>query len=176
MTLYIQVDDSNNPLKHPVFESNLRLVYPLHDFTGGPPNGWVEFERVKAPKLGVYQKFDDTVGTGNISAAFSHNGLEYKYYSSENKFKDYWHVRDMTDAEKTALQNQVKSEWASQDPAGPTSWTFNETDCLYEPPVAYPSDGNFYGWKESNTSWVMMPNDGKNYEWNIETETWDEES
>ena len=46
MTLYIQVDIDNNPLNHPVYESNLRLVYPSHDFTGGPPNGWVEFERV----------------------------------------------------------------------------------------------------------------------------------
>ena len=168
MTLYIQVDDSNNPLKHPVFESNLKMVYPSHDFTGGPPSGWVEFERVPEPRLGVYEVFDETVGTGDVSAAFSHNGLEYKYYSSENKFKDYWHVRDMTDAEKTAKQNLIKSRWTA-----PSSWTFNETTCQYDPPVAFPEgDGNSYGWKESNTSWVVMPNDGKNYEWNDETEVW----
>jgi len=29
------------------------------------------------------------------------------------------------------------------------SWILNETTCLYEPPVAYPSDGNNYRWNET---------------------------
>ena len=33
------------------------------------------------------------------------------------------------------------------------SWVFNETSCVWDPPVAYPSDGNFYEWNESTTSW-----------------------
>ena len=33
------------------------------------------------------------------------------------------------------------------------SWTLNETTCLWEPPVAYPSDGKDYEWDESSTSW-----------------------
>ena len=33
------------------------------------------------------------------------------------------------------------------------SWTLNETSCLWEAPVAYPSDGKIYSWNEATTSW-----------------------
>ena len=33
------------------------------------------------------------------------------------------------------------------------SWTLNETSCLWEPPVAYPSDGKMYKWNEDTRSW-----------------------
>jgi len=36
------------------------------------------------------------------------------------------------------------------------SWTLNETNCLWEPPVAYPSDGKRYTWNEGTTSWVEV--------------------
>ena len=36
------------------------------------------------------------------------------------------------------------------------SWTFNETTCLWEPPVAYPDDGKFYNWNEDTTNWVEV--------------------
>ena len=36
------------------------------------------------------------------------------------------------------------------------SWTLSETTCLWEPPVAYPSDGKMYNWNEGTTSWVEV--------------------
>tara|TARA_Y100000114_G_C11556996_1_gene229956 strand:+ start:157 stop:534 length:378 start_codon:yes stop_codon:yes gene_type:complete len=33
------------------------------------------------------------------------------------------------------------------------SWTLNETTCIWEAPVAYPSDDKDYEWDESSTSW-----------------------
>lgn len=33
------------------------------------------------------------------------------------------------------------------------SWTLNETTCLWEPPVAMPSDGKKYEWNETTTAW-----------------------
>jgi hypothetical protein len=33
------------------------------------------------------------------------------------------------------------------------SWTLNETTCLWECPVAYPTDGQKYIWNEETTSW-----------------------
>jgi hypothetical protein len=33
------------------------------------------------------------------------------------------------------------------------SWTLNETTCLWEPPVAYPDDGNMYEWNETDQTW-----------------------
>ena len=33
------------------------------------------------------------------------------------------------------------------------SWTLDEESCLWEAPVAYPSDGKLYTWDEENTQW-----------------------
>ena len=33
------------------------------------------------------------------------------------------------------------------------SWTLNETTCIWEAPVAYPSDGKDYEWDETSKSW-----------------------
>ena len=40
------------------------------------------------------------------------------------------------------------------EPKPYNSWTLNETTCLWESPVAYPSDGKSYEWDESNRQWV----------------------
>jgi hypothetical protein len=36
------------------------------------------------------------------------------------------------------------------------SWTLNEDTCLWEAPVAYPTDGERYQWDEATTSWVVI--------------------
>lgn len=36
------------------------------------------------------------------------------------------------------------------------SWILNETSCLWESPIPYPSDGQFYVWNESITSWDLV--------------------
>lgn len=33
------------------------------------------------------------------------------------------------------------------------SWILNEETCLWEPPVPYPSDGEFYIWEEALQEW-----------------------
>ena len=33
------------------------------------------------------------------------------------------------------------------------SWTLDEESCLWEAPVAYPSDGKLYTWDEDNQEW-----------------------
>jgi hypothetical protein len=35
------------------------------------------------------------------------------------------------------------------------SWTLNETTCLWECPVAYPTDGQKYIWNETNQTWDL---------------------
>ena len=37
------------------------------------------------------------------------------------------------------------------------SWTLNEDTCLWEAPVAKPTDGKLYVWDESVTNWVEIP-------------------
>jgi hypothetical protein len=36
------------------------------------------------------------------------------------------------------------------------SWTLNETTCLWEAPVAYPTDGQKYSWNEENQQWDLV--------------------
>jgi hypothetical protein len=36
------------------------------------------------------------------------------------------------------------------------SWVLNEDTCLWDAPVAMPTDGGMYQWDESTTSWVAV--------------------
>ena len=36
------------------------------------------------------------------------------------------------------------------------SWTLNETTCLWDAPVAYPTDGQTYNWNEENQQWNLI--------------------
>lgn len=36
------------------------------------------------------------------------------------------------------------------------SWVLNETTCLWDAPVAYPTDGKRYTWDEATISWVEV--------------------
>jgi hypothetical protein len=36
------------------------------------------------------------------------------------------------------------------------SWTLNEETCLWDAPVAYPTDGKRYSWDEATTNWVEI--------------------
>jgi len=37
-----------------------------------------------------------------------------------------------------------------------SSWTLNETTCLWEAPVAYPDDEKYYEWDEATTNWTEI--------------------
>jgi len=37
-----------------------------------------------------------------------------------------------------------------------SSWTFNETTCQWDAPVAKPDDGKLYDWDEDTTNWVEV--------------------
>lgn len=38
------------------------------------------------------------------------------------------------------------------------SWTLNEDTCLWDAPVAYPTDGKVYSWDESKKAWKEVVN------------------
>ena len=37
-----------------------------------------------------------------------------------------------------------------------TSWTLNETTCIWEAPTAMPDDDKMYNWNEDTTAWVEV--------------------
>ena len=49
------------------------------------------------------------------------------------------------------LYDEIKDAFYQPQPY--PSWTLNETTCIWEAPVAYPSDGKNYDWDESSKSW-----------------------
>jgi hypothetical protein len=101
------------------------------------PEGFKRFERVPdPPAITVYQKL---------------NGVTYEAFG--DVIRDVWHVVDMTESEKIELQNSIKAQWANE---GFASWSFNAETCSFDPPVAYPTDGNVYKWNESILNWVEI--------------------
>lgn len=38
------------------------------------------------------------------------------------------------------------------------SWILDQTTFLWNPPIPYPKDGNFYIWNEESKTWVKIPN------------------
>lgn len=36
------------------------------------------------------------------------------------------------------------------------SWVLEENSCLWEAPIPYPTDGEFYSWDEDNLKWVKV--------------------
>jgi hypothetical protein len=63
--------------------------------------------------------------------------------------KNYAGVGDTYDASRDAFIEQKQF----------TSWTLNETTCLWNPPVAAPDDDKLYEWNETETRWdeVTLP-------------------
>ena len=133
MELYIRLKNGQ-PFEHPILGNNFREVFPDVD-VNNLPDWAIRFERIPQPVIGVYEK-----------------NQQVTYQIIDGVCKDVWTCEQMTDEEKLAKQNAVKDKWA----AGPNfaSWTFNETTCVFEPPVSYPTDGKIYRWDEETTSWV----------------------
>jgi len=47
---------------------------------------------------------------------------------------------------------------AFYEPQPYSNWILNETTCVWEPPIPYPSDGKGYRWDQSSTSWKINTN------------------
>lgn len=68
----------------------------------------------------------------------------WKQTSYNNTFrKNYAGVGDVYDSERDAFIPPKVFE----------SWSLNEDTCLWEAPVAYPTDGKYYDWDETSLSW-----------------------
>ncbi len=132
MRLFIKVSNGS-AVDHPISEDNFRSAYPNIDLNI-LPDGFSEFVRAPQPIVQVYQVY---------------TGVTYEQDGSV--FKDVHHVRDMTDPEIAAKQQAVKDAWAAD---GLPSWQFNSESCVFDPPVAYPDDGNDYHWDETTVSWM----------------------
>ena len=162
MKLYIKIKDGI-PEGHPLLEENLISAFPEIDLNN-LPDDWAEFQRISIPSLAVYEVYDRT---------------EYELNSQTGVYQDKHIIRQMTDSEKIAKQEQFKSEWNSAPTSAFASWIFNADMCRYDPPVSPPESAfpNQWLWKESDLNWVSMPtkpDDGKNYYLDVVEVIWKE--
>jgi hypothetical protein len=51
------------------------------------------------------------------------------------------------------IYDETRDAFIEQKPFN--SWVLNEDTCLWNAPVAYPSDGDIYVWNEQNLSWDL---------------------
>ena len=75
------------------------------------------------------------------------NGTNWKQTSYNGTFRKNYAGIDYTyDADRDAFI----------PPKPFDSWLLNEQTCLWEAPVPYPSDDNFYIWNETTLSWDLI--------------------
>ena len=114
------------------------------------------------------------LGTGNIveqivsvnnSVITDVNGIEQEQLGI-NFLNNLYGTRDVW--KQTSYNNNIRKNFAgigytydqTRDAFVPPkpfpSWVLNETTCLWDPPVAYPTDGQFYKWNETNQTWELV--------------------
>lgn len=131
MDLYIKVEDGN-PVDHPILGENLRNFYP--DLSeDNIPEGYVKFIRKPHPATTRFQKL--AVGA---------------YVWEDNVITDNWLVEEVTGEEKAEIISKIRSKQPFP------SWTFDETNYVWTPPVTMPNDGNRYKWDEESQSWQIL--------------------
>ena len=109
-------------------------------------------------KLGVGNIIERVSVVSNDIATTEQAGVDFlnNLYGS----RDVW--------KQTSYNNNIRKNYAGigmtydEDkdafiPKKPyNSWILNETTCLWEAPVAYPTDGEKYTWNETTTSWDLI--------------------
>ena len=89
----------------------------------------------------------NTLGLGGTWVKTSYNTKGGVHSSSGTPFrKNYAGIGYTYDS--------VRDAFISPKPYA--SWTLNEDSCLWEAPVAYPTDGAMYTWNEETTSWDLV--------------------
>lgn len=130
MRCFIRIVDGQ-PFEHPIAEENFLSVFPDIDINNLPD--WMkEFVRNDPPILGPFDK-----------RITSHS---YKFV--DGKYTDFYEVEKMSEEEK---QLKITSTMQSKPFA---AWIFNEELCIWEPPIAYPSDGKKYVWSNTASNWI----------------------
>ena len=91
---------------------------------------------------------NEVVQVAVLSDNFSDNaGLQFMKDTTNS---DNWKSCDES-VGKNDVWDKSKNAFIKEQPY--PSWTLNNTSCLWEAPIAYPSDGKDYEWDESSKSW-----------------------
>ena len=108
-------------------------------------------------KLGVGNKVLTVEVVSNDIAINEQSGLDFLnnlYGTNDNWVQTY---KDKSSRKNFAgigyKYDQTRDAFIPPKPY--KSWTLNETTCLWQSPIAYPTDGQEYKWNETTTSWEL---------------------
>jgi len=87
----------------------------------------------------------EQAGKDFLNNLYGTNDFWVQTYEDENIRKNYAGIGYHYD--------QTKNAFIPPKPFN--SWTLNETTCIWDPPVAYPSDGKIYIWNEETQQWDL---------------------
>ena len=108
------------------------------------------------------------LGTGNIilTVEVVSNDIATTEQEGVDFLNNLYNTRDVW--KQTSYNNNIRKNFASVGysydqardafiaPKPFSSWILNEDTCLWEAPIAYPTDENSYRWNEDTTSWVEI--------------------
>jgi hypothetical protein len=109
-------------------------------------------------KLGVGNIVEQVIVISNDIATTEQAGVDF--------INQLYNTRDVW--KQTSYNNNIRKNFAgigfqydqTRDafiPPKPfNSWILNEDTCLWNAPVAYPTDGNRYKWNETNLTWDII--------------------
>jgi len=118
-------------------------------------------------KLGIGSKVERVEKVSNDITLTEQAGVDF--LNNLYKTNDVWkqtsyntragvHILDGTPFRKNYAgigfkYDQTRDAFIPPEPF--TNWTLNENTCLWEAPVAYPTDGQVYDWNETNKNWKL---------------------
>jgi len=92
---------------------------------------------------------DETPGKWIQTSYNTRGGKHYKEDRTESS--DQSKALRKNFANIGGVYNKLKDAFYVEQPF--PSWTLNDTTCIWECPVEYPSDGKIYKWNEEDQSW-----------------------
>lgn len=129
MKLFIKYEDGII-VDHPVIEDNLRSFY--NDFDPVTNNyNYIPFYRAAIP-----------------TTELPYTVIECVYQHTQNAVQEVYTIRAMT--------AQEKQQWIDSLQPPYEDWIFDEPTAKFKPPVAYPQDGQKYGWDSTSSSWNLV--------------------
>lgn len=133
--LYIQIDEENNVIGHPILKSNLSYIYGEEI-----PVNYVPFTKALPITLDLFE-----VDLGNSYQYIDGNVIEVT------------NIRIMTDEEKETLIDKIKEDFYKH--TGFNSWVFSSEEKIMIPPIPYPGSPEskyVYEWDEGTVSWQQI--------------------
>ena len=109
-------------------------------------------------KLGVGNIVEQVIVVSNDIATSEQAGVDFinKLYNTRDVWKQTSYNGNFRKNYAGIGYNYDETRDAFIPPKPFNSWILNETTCLWNSPVAYPSENGNYKWNENNLTWDII--------------------